>query len=159
MGLLDGILSQVVGSAIGGQGAQAQGSNPLGAILGGLAGGNQAQGSNLLAAAMSMLQQGGGLSSVLDQFRGNGMAAQADSWVGTGANMGLSGDQLQQVLGGSALGNIASQLGMNQGQASSAMAQILPELINQLTPGGQVSGDHNDIISKGLSLLRGAPSV
>jgi uncharacterized protein YidB (DUF937 family) len=159
MGLLDGILSQFVGPAIGGQGAQTQASDPLSAILGSLGGGNQAQGGNLLAAAMSMLQQGGGLSSVLDQFRGNGMAAHADSWIGTGANMGLSGDQVQQVFGGSALGNIASQLGMSQGQASSAMAQILPELINQLTPGGQLSGNHDDIISKGLSLLRGSPSV
>jgi uncharacterized protein YidB (DUF937 family) len=83
------------------------------------------------------------------------MAQHADSWVSTGANVDISGDQLQQALGSSSIGNIASQLGMSNGQAGSAMAQILPELINQLTPNGQVPSDHSDLISKGLAMLTG----
>ena len=154
MGLLDGILSEVVGSGMQGQGQEA--ANPLGSILSGLTSGNQAQTGNLLAAAMSMVQQNGGLGGVLNMLRGSGLGAQADSWVGTGANMSVSGDQVQQVFGDSALGSIASQLGVSQGQASSAMAQILPELINQFTPGGQLPANHDDLISQGLSLLRGA---
>jgi len=67
----------------------------------------------------------------------------------------ISPDQLQQALGSQSIGNIATQLGMSQGQAGSAMSQILPELINQLTPNGQVPGDHADLISKGLSMLTG----
>ena len=151
MGLLDGILGGVVGSALGNTsmgGAQ----NPLGALLGSL-GGGQSQGANLLTAAMSLLQQNGGLNGVLDNFRQSGMAQHADSWVGTGANIGISGDQLQQVLGSSSIGNVASQLGMSNGQASSAMAQLLPELINQLTPDGQIPSDHGDLLSKGLAML------
>lgn len=152
MGLLDGILSNVVGSLGGGamQGAQ----NPLGTLLGGLSGG-QGQGANLLTAAMSLLQQNGGLPGVLDSFRQSGMAQHADSWVSTGANMGISGDQLQHVLGSSSIGNVASQLGMSHGQASSALAQILPELINQLTPSGQLPTNHADLISQGLAMLTG----
>jgi uncharacterized protein YidB (DUF937 family) len=153
MGLLDGILGDVVGSALGNSsmgGAQ----NPLGALLGGL-GGGQGQGANLLTAAMSLLQQNGGLDGVLDSFRQNGMAQHADSWVSTGANVGISGDQLQQALGSSSIGNIASQLGMSHGQASSALAQILPELINQLTPGGQLPNNHGDLIAQGLAMLTG----
>jgi uncharacterized protein YidB (DUF937 family) len=152
MGLLDGILSNVVGSL--GSGGVPGAQNPLGALLGSL-GGGQGQGANLLTAAMSLLQQNGGLNGVLDTFRQSGMAQHADSWVSTGPNIGLSGDQLQQVFGGSSIGNIASQLGMSNGQASSAMAQILPELINQLTPNGQVPSDHGDLISKGLAMLTG----
>ena len=53
MGLLDGILSNVVGSL--GSGAVPGGQNPLGALLGGL-GGGQGQGANLLTAAMSLLR-------------------------------------------------------------------------------------------------------
>ena len=153
MGLLDGILGDVVGSALD-SGATSGGQNPLGSLLGSL-GGGQAQGANLLSAAMSLLQQNGGLAGVLDSFRQNGMAQHADSWVSTGQNMGISADQLQQVLGSSSIGNIASQLGMSHGQAGSAMAQILPELINQLTPQGQLPSDHGDLISKGLSMLSG----
>ncbi|HEY7188308.1 MAG TPA: YidB family protein [Vicinamibacterales bacterium] len=152
MGLLDGILSNVVGSL--GSGAMPGAQNPLGALLGGL-GGGQGQGANLLTAAMSLLQQNGGLDGVLDSFRQNGMAQHADSWVSTGANVGISGDQLQQVLGSSSIGNVASQLNMSHGQASSALAQILPELINQLTPGGQVPSNHSDLISQGLAMLTG----
>jgi uncharacterized protein YidB (DUF937 family) len=126
MGLLDSLLGDVLGSAAGVQGRQPS-ANPLGSILGSLAGGNQQQTGNLLAAAMSILQQNGGLSNVLGMLQRGGLGAQADSWVGTGTNMAVSADQLHQVFGGPALGNVASQLGMPQGQANSAMAQILPE--------------------------------
>src|SRR5262245_41416277 len=153
MGLLDGILGGVVGSALGNT-SMGGGQNPLGALLNGL-GGGQGQGATLLTAAMSLLQQNGGLNGVLDAFRQNGMADHADSWVGTGPNIGMSGDQLQQVLGSSSIGNIASQLNMSHGQASSALAQVLPELINQLTPSGQVPSNHSDLISQGLAMLTG----
>jgi len=152
MGLLDGILSNVVGSL--GSGAMPGAQNPLGALLGSM-GGAQGQGANLLTAAMSLLQQNGGLPGVLDSFRQSGMAQHADSWVSTGANVGISGDQLQQALGSSSIGDIASQLGMSHGQTSSALAQILPELINQLTPGGQLPNNHADLISQGLAMLTG----
>jgi len=146
---LDGVLASLAGG-----GANAS-SNPLGAIVAGLASGNQGQGGNLLAAAMSMLQQNGGLGNVLEMFRGSGMAAHADSWVGTSANMALSGDQLQQLFASSAVGSLAAQLGMSNVQAGSAMAQILPELINQLTPGGRMPAESFDVVEKGLAFLRG----
>jgi uncharacterized protein YidB (DUF937 family) len=152
MGLLDSILGDVMGSATGATGQQA--ADPLGSILASLAGGNQQQTGSLLAAAMSMLQQSGGLGGALDKLRSSGLGAQADSWVGTGANMPISPDQLQQAFGGSALGNIASQLGLSQGHAGSAMAQILPELINQLTPNGQMPDNAGALLSRGLSMLR-----
>ena len=108
----------------------------------------------MLAAAMSLLQENGGLSGVLDMFRGKGMTQEADSWVGTGPNVGVSADQVKQVFGGSTLSNLATQMGTSQSQTSSLLAQILPELINTLTPEGQVPENHDDLISQGLSLLR-----
>ena len=154
MGLLDGILGDVMGSVMGGSKTE-QSQNPLGGVLSGLAGGNATQGGNLLAAAMGMLQQNGGLPAVLDKFRGAGLAGQADSWVSTGPNAAVSADQLQQIFGASALGNVASQLGMTSNQAGSAMARILPELINQLTPEGTIPEDHSDLLAKGQAMLRG----
>jgi uncharacterized protein YidB (DUF937 family) len=152
MGLLDGIVGNALGSAAGG--AQA-GQDPLSTILSGLGGAGQGQGSSLLTTVMSMLQQNGGLGGVLDMFRQNGMAQQADSWVGTGANMDISGNQVEQVFGNSALGGIASQLGMSNSQAGAAIARLLPELINQLTPQGRVPDNQQDLLAKGLSMLRG----
>jgi uncharacterized protein YidB (DUF937 family) len=155
MGLLDAVLANVLGSMSGGGGASAQQSS-LGTMLNSLGSGNQAQSGNLLSVAMSMLQQNGGLTGVLDMFRQKGMGQHADSWVGTGANMPVSGDQIQQVFGDSSMASAASQLGQSPSQTSSLMAQLLPELINHLTPQGQIPQDHEDIISRALGMLSGA---
>jgi len=149
MGLLDGVIGSVVGSMLGGSQTQ----NPLDTILSGLGGGNAGEKNPLLQIALSMLQRNGGLDGVLSKFRQGGMAPQADSWVGTGENMNISPDQLQQVFGSSSIGNIASQLGVSHEQAGSVMSQILPELINQLTPQGKVPEDSNDTIAQGLEML------
>jgi uncharacterized protein YidB (DUF937 family) len=144
MGLLDGLLGNVIGSMLGGNQTQ----NPFGAA------GNQRQGGNvLLQIALSMLQQNGGLEGVLGKFRKGGLAQQADSWVGTGQNMNISGNQFQQVFGSSTISDLASQLGMPADQASSTMAQLLPELINGLTPQGQVPDNADQEIAQGLSML------
>jgi uncharacterized protein YidB (DUF937 family) len=143
MGLLDGLLGNLMGSYLEGS----QERNPFGS-------GNQMQGGNLLLQiALMMLQQNGGLEGVLGKFRQGGLEQQADSWVGTGQNIDISGDQLQQVFGPSTMNDLASKLGMPAGQAGSVMAQVLPELINQLTPQGQVPENSDQGISDELSKL------
>jgi uncharacterized protein YidB (DUF937 family) len=142
MGLLDGLLGNVIGSFLGGNPEQNLGS------------GNQPQGGNvLLQIALSMLQQNGGLEGVLNKFREGGFAQHADSWVSTGANMNISADDLQQVFGSSKIGDLASRLGMPADQAGSVLAQVLPEVINRLTPQGQVPENSDDEIAQGLSTL------
>ena len=143
MGLLDGLLGNLMGSFLGG--SQEQNTFDRG---------NQPQGGNLLLQiALTMLQQNGGLDGVLNKFREGGLAQHADSWVGTGQNMDISGDQLQHVFGSSTMNDLASKLGMPAGQAGSVMAQVLPELINQLTPQGQVLVNSDQGISDELSKL------
>ena len=149
MGLFNGILGNVIGLVLGGG---QSGQNPLGAILGNLAG-VSGGGNGLLQIGLSLLQQNGGLEGVLGKFRQAGMGDQADSWVSTGPNMGISPEQLQEVLGSGALGDIASKLGLSLDQAGSALSQFLPELINQLTPQGQVPSDSNNSIAEGLAAL------
>jgi uncharacterized protein YidB (DUF937 family) len=101
-----------------------------------------------------MVQSQGGIGALLNKFRQSGLGQHADSWVGTGPNMAVTGDQVHQVLGADALGGIAAKLGIPVQQAGSSMAQILPELINQLTPQGQVTADHNSLLEDGLKMLR-----
>jgi uncharacterized protein YidB (DUF937 family) len=153
MGLLDGILGNVLGASLGGNRTQSQTQDPLSSILGGLTGRGGGTGNILLQLALSMLQQQGGLEGVLGKFRQAGMGAQADSWVGTGRNMNISPNQLEQVFGSGALNDIASKLGMPQDQAGSAMSQVLPELINQLTPQGKVTPDSENSVAEGLEAL------
>jgi uncharacterized protein YidB (DUF937 family) len=152
MGLLDGLIGNVLGSMLGGNQGQVQ--DPLGSVLGRLGGSNQPQSGNLLLQlALSMLQQNGGLEGILGKFREGGLSQQADSWVGTGQNMNISADQLQQIFGSSTVSDLASRLGMSEQQAGSEMAQLLPEVINRLTPEGQVPENSNEEIAQGLSAL------
>ena len=157
MGLLDGLLGNVLNSMLGGA-QESETQSPLGAILNGLSGGNKTMGNSLLSAVISLVQQQGGLGAIVDKFRQNGLAQQADSWVSTGPNLGISADQLQQVVSPSALGGLTSLLGSSGTQASSVLTQILPELINQLTPQGRVPDNDNDLISQALAMLQGRAS-
>ena len=153
MGLLDSMLGGGAGQLPGGLGGA---QSPLGSLVASLTGGNQSAGSGLLSAVMLLVQQNGGLGNVIAQFEQKGLGPQAASWVSTGANQGISADQLSSVFGSGALGQIAAQFGMDQGQASHAMAQVLPEVVNQFTPQGQVPSDSGDMLSQALSMLRGS---
>ncbi|HEY7316779.1 MAG TPA: YidB family protein [Candidatus Binatia bacterium] len=150
MGLLDDLIGNVFGAASG----RNQRQDPLSSVLGGLAGGSQGQSGNLLLQlALSLLKQNGGLEGVLGRFRQGGLGQQADSWVSNGENMNISANELQQIFGSSTLRDLASQLGMPEEQAGSTMAQVLPELINHLTPQGQVPANGDEEIAQGLSML------
>jgi uncharacterized protein YidB (DUF937 family) len=129
MGLLDGLLQNVLGS-----GAQ------------------QSQGS-MMQVALQVLQQNGGLPGIISKFQNGGMAAQVGSWVGTGANMPISGAQLQEILGSGSIGEIAQKLGLSHADASSGLAQVLPHVVDQLTPGGQVPADHGDLVAQARAML------
>jgi uncharacterized protein YidB (DUF937 family) len=136
MGLLDGLIGNALGGMMGAGGS----------------GSGQAQ-SPLLQIALQLLQQNGGVSGVLDKFRQGGYADQADSWQGTGQNMPLSGNALQEVLGSGAIGQIAGQLGMSHGDTAGGLAQMLPQLIDQFTPNGEIPDNQNDLVAQALSML------
>ena len=134
-----GLLDSVVGAALGG--GQQQGGG-LGGLLGGLLGGQQQGGAMgaLLPIVTGMLANGsqhGGLGGLMEKFNQAGMGDQMSSWVGKGENLPISADQLSSVLGSGAIGDIASKLGVGQGEAGGMLAQMLPGIIDQLTPHGQ----------------------
>jgi uncharacterized protein YidB (DUF937 family) len=104
---------------------------------------------------MTLIQQNGGLPGLLQKFQQSGLGQHAESWVSSNANLPISADQLHQVLGSGAIASIASQLGMDHAQVSGGLAQLLPQLVNQLTPNGSVPANHADLLSEGLSLLAG----
>lgn len=127
MGLLDSVLGAALGGGhSGGGGGQA---DLLKMVIGMLAGGGQGgQGG----------ADSGGLGGLLEQFQRNGLGEVAGSWVSTGQNLPISPDQLGQVLGGDQIAGMASKLGMNQGDLLGQLSQMLPQVIDQLTPNGQV---------------------
>lgn len=128
MGLLDTVIG-AAGAMMGGQN-QNQQQGGLGG-MGGL--------GALLPVVVGMLANDGklgGLGGLLEKFSRAGMGDVAKSWVGTGENAPISGDQIGQVLGDDVLGDLAAKLGMSQGDAAGSLAQMLPGLIDKLTPDG-----------------------
>lgn len=107
-----------------------------------LGGGNQAGGSDLVSLAGKLIQQAGGVQGLAGMLHQGGLGEAVQSWVGSGANQTVSGDQLNQALQGGGLGSVlqeaAGKLGMDQGQLSGALAQVLPHVVDHLTPDGQV---------------------
>ncbi len=148
-----GLLDSVMGALGGGKGDGGQGD--LGGMLGSMLGGG-GQSNPLLGAVLGMLAGGGGLQDLIGRFQQNGLGEQVQSWIGTGQNLPISADQLQNVLGSEQLSAIAGKLGLSPQETSSQMAGALPEILDKLTPNGQLpSGGLGDIGSMLQSLMKG----
>jgi uncharacterized protein YidB (DUF937 family) len=132
MGLLDAALGMINGQ--GGQGGLSTSSDPKAALL-----------QAVLAMLTSSQGQGGnGLSGLLNQFNQAGLGNIVSSWIGTGQNMPISADQIQDALGGSNLGQLADSAGLSQDDAAQHLSEMLPGLVDKLTPNGQLpQGDNN----------------
>jgi uncharacterized protein YidB (DUF937 family) len=121
-------------------------------MLGGVVGefGNNQQKGSLMDLATNVIQsQPGGLSGLLNQFRSAGLGSQADSWVSTGENMPVSGDQVTNALGQGNVQSMSQKLGLPQGAMAAALAALLPVVIDQLTPKGHVEqgGDVSSMLA------------
>ena len=141
-----GLLDSVLGAALGGGQQQGGGlGGGLGGLLGAMLGGGGQQGggglnAQLINAAIGMLGNDGaqgGLGGLAAKFQQAGLGDAMNSWVGTGDNAAVSGDQVSSALGQDTISDLASKLGMSQGDAAGQLSQILPGLINHLTPNGQ----------------------
>jgi uncharacterized protein YidB (DUF937 family) len=130
----------------------------LSGVLGGLSEkGNES--SALVNGLIHLLgsgSQGNGLAGLVQGFQQNGLGDVVSSWIGTGENLPVSSEQVQAGLGGQ-LHQFASTAGLSTEAASSQLAQILPLIIDKLTPNGQLpEGDvQSSLLAEGsLSSLR-----
>lgn len=109
--------------------------------------GNQAGG--LVAALLGLIvdPQKGGFGGFIDRFRKVGLGNVINSWVTTGDNTPLSKEQLESALGRDAIGSIADKAGVDRSQATSALAGILPQVVDTLTPDGEIP-DEKGLLSR-----------
>lgn len=119
--------------------------------LGGMLG--QGGGSDAIGAIGNLIEQHGGLDGLVQQLQNGGLSDIVASWVGTGANLPVSADALQQALGPDRIGQIAASLGLSTDQAAGSLAQWLPQVVDQLTPNGSIEG--GGLLEQGLGLLKG----
>ena len=160
MGLLDDLLGSALGGGLGQQGGErpiqssaaagsgganimtallpvvlsmlasrGSGSPPGGGGLGDLLG--QALGGGTPSGAA------GGLGGLLEQMQRAGFGDQARSWVSTGQNMPISPDAIGQIFGQGGLEAIARRANLTPQETSDGLSQLLPEVVDRVTPGGQ----------------------
>jgi uncharacterized protein YidB (DUF937 family) len=108
---------------------------------------------DLMASVMGLLGGQGGLQNLINKFGSKGLGDVIGSWVGTGKNLPVSPEQLQSVLGNDTVKNIASKLGMDSGALTSQLSNLLPDVVDKLTPNGKVP--EGDLMSKGMDMLGG----
>ncbi len=128
-----GILDNLAGSLLGGGGTQ---NNVLNAVLGLL--------SN---------QQSGGLGGLVSQFKASGLGDIINSWVSTGKNLPITPAQIQQGIGADTLKNLAQSAGVSSEEMTSHLSQLLPQIVDKLTPNGSIP--QGNIMEQGVDLLKG----
>ncbi|MEO8487612.1 MAG: YidB family protein [Betaproteobacteria bacterium] len=173
MGLLDGLLGQVLGGAMnppdhqddGNPGHARSRSMPgdmggLDSMLGGALGGGGgraaggAGGGALMAILLQLLQKNGGLGGLLSQFQKAGYGERTDSWVSPGQNLPIDGDILSKVLGRGQLDEIAGRLGVPREEAAEQVASALPDVVNHMTPQGAIPSNSEDLVNRALEILQ-----
>lgn len=97
---------------------------------------------HLMPMVMQQIQQQGGLPGLLQKFQANGLGDKAASWVSTGENQPVSAEEAKAALGDDFINNTAQQLGVDPSQISEAASHMVPAMVDQATPDGQVPEGH-----------------
>ena len=122
-----GLLEELMGAVIGGGGRSSGVSND--------------QAGALIKSVLDSLGGGGddaGVDGLDRRFQRGGAGDVFSSWVGAGANQSIGPDILSQILKGSPIEQAPQRAGIGGAAGAAILAQLLPVLIDKLTPNGQV---------------------
>ena len=136
------------------KGTQQGGGGGLGGLLGGILGGGARGGSlggggglggnpmlRMLLPLVASLLMNGGLQKILGRLQQSGKGAKGESWVASGPNEPADAADVREALEGDELSKIAQQLGVSEDEAAQAVAQVLPDVVDQVTPEGKLPAD------------------
>jgi len=120
----------------------------LGAKLGG------SNASSILEHAMNLISNPatGGLAGFIEAFKNKGLGDIISSWIGIGENKPISPDQIKQALGGDKIQQLAEKLGISKDLTSQHLSELLPTIIDKLTPNGKLPEDGK--LGEALSMLK-----
>lgn len=161
-----GVLGQVLGSVLGGgmggglSGGMGNnvGMNQFPQSQSGF-GGKSMLMAALLPIALMFIQRNGGLSGAFNKIQNMGFGHQANSWMSADqSNQPLDANDINQLFDNDELAQVAAQTGVEQSEVRQSMAELLPQLFDNLTPNGdtQTESQANNEISDILSQLGNA---
>jgi uncharacterized protein YidB (DUF937 family) len=112
------------------------------------------QTQNLLGGALSLLESVGGIQGLMSMFQQSGLGDVILSWVGTGENQSIRPDQLSRILGSDQISALAQKAGIPAADGANVLAQLLPAMVDKLTPDGHAPESSN-LATLGKVLLGG----
>ncbi len=92
----------------------------------------------LLAGGAAGSILGGGLNDLVKQLQQKGLGDAANSWIGTGPNKPVDPNDLAHALGADQINSLMAHSGMSHDELLEGLSQNLPQVVDQLTPDGQV---------------------
>jgi uncharacterized protein YidB (DUF937 family) len=105
-------------------------------LLDGLLGG--AVGVEMATVVNGLIEKHGGVQGIVAQLEQQGLGGTVRSWVGTGANMSITPDEIHQVFGSNVVKELAAKAGVSPDVLAAKLSQVLPTAIDKLTPNGAV---------------------
>jgi uncharacterized protein YidB (DUF937 family) len=109
-------------------------------------------GNSMIDSLLPKLLASGALAGMLKKFTGAGLGDKADSWVSTGPNQPITGDEVEKALGSEDVQKLAKKAGLTEEETKNQLASALPNLVNQLTPDGTVPDKGVGSLMKGLDV-------
>ena len=146
-------LDDIIGGLTGAnqRGGMSAGAGGLGDILGGVLGGQTTRGgfggkgmlvAFLMPMVLSWIKRNGGLSGALSKITGMGYENQARSWMSNQeVNDNLDPNEITRLFDESEIQQVAAHTGANEMEVRQGLAELLPEVMNQLTPNGNLENE------------------
>jgi uncharacterized protein YidB (DUF937 family) len=95
-------------------------------------------GAGMVSVVNGILEKHGGLPGVVSEFEKNGLGPTVKSWVGTGPNQPISADQVRKALGPDLMRQLSEKSGLSVDDLAHKLSQVLPQVVDKLTPDGTV---------------------
>lgn len=128
-----GLLDSLIGSFASGQ--RSSSTSAIGsALLGLLASEGGQTASNEQPGNQSPAAVSGGLNELVQRFQQNGLGDVVQSWIGSGPNQPVGTAEVHQAIGPDTVDRLSDQTGIGKGQLLPLLAQVLPTIVDRLTP-------------------------
>jgi uncharacterized protein YidB (DUF937 family) len=105
-------------------------------VLGGIVG------AEMVSVVSQLIEKHGGVQGIVTQMEQQGLGQTVKSWVGTGPNQPISPTQVHQAFGPQILSELAAKTGLNTQDLAQKLSQLLPQVVDKLTPAGAVPPAH-----------------
>lgn len=91
--------------------------------------------ANAMSGLLSNKEGSLDVASLVSGLSENGLGEIVGSWLGNGENKLITAEQIGALLGGEKVSQFASQLNISEESAANALADALPQVVDQATSG------------------------